>query len=323
MLIFLRRRKLGKNSVQGMRNFLGDIGTSQITTGFRRPRVDWSENTPPENSSITTFLVRWGNIASITSLVQEQRIGLTNDVRVFNKAESIKLVNDKARFRKVLSESDANRFIPSTWISLDGESIQQLMCYPLILRPRKHAQGRKLWVVHNFDQLQNLLRSKRPYLREGYYLSELIDKTAEYRVYFMKGRVISVAEKIPDDPSRVAWNVAQGSQFNVVRFDDWPLEAIRASYECFKHSGLDFGGVDVIVSEDDTPYVIEINSAPSLPFLSDGSISYRQQSMAKGFKYHYQQLGDIEEMEPVGYDNWRDVIHPAINHNARLENAVS
>lgn len=160
-------------------------------------------------------------------------------------------------------------------------------------------------------------------MRDGWYLSKFIDKHKEYRVYVFNGRVLTVAEKIPHDRNRVAWNVAQGGEFRVVRFDDWHLPSIQASVECMRNTGLDFGGVDVIVTQDGTPYVIEINSAPSLPFLSDGSISYRQQCMAKAFAYEYERMVPYNQrwLEPAGYNNWREVLHPAINHNAILQAA--
>lgn len=127
----------------------------------------------------------------------------------------------------------------------------------------------------------------------------------------MSGRIITVAQKTPEDPSAVAWNVAQGGRFDVVRWDSWPLEACRVALEAFALSGLDFSGVDVMMDAEGRAYVIELNSAPSLPFLSDGSISYRQKCMAKGFMYIAEHGKEHFDM-PEQYNNWRDVIHPTI-----------
>ncbi len=147
-------------------------------------------------------------------------------------------------------------------------------------------------------------------MRNGWYASDLIDKSAEYRVYVVNGKVATVAEKTPDDPSAVAWNVAQGGRFDVVRWGDWPLEVCRVAIESFKLSGLDFGGVDVMVDREGRAYMIEINSAPSLPLLSCGGVSYRQKCMAKCFAYIAEHGNDL--LESTAYSNWRDVIHPAI-----------
>lgn len=181
----------------------------------------------------------------------------------------------------------------------------------MVLRPAKHAQGKNLWVVSSLDEAMSVVESKPLVFRDGWYASELIDKVAEYRVYVVSGRVATVAEKTPEDPSAVAWNVAQGGRFDVVRWGQWPMEAVRVALEAFKHSGLDFSGVDVMVDRDGRAYVIELNSAPSLPLLSSGDISYRQKCMAKCFKYIHDN-GKEHFSEPEGYDHWSQVIHPAI-----------
>ena len=61
--------------------------------------------------------------------------------------------------------------------------------------------------------------------------------------------------------------------------------------------------------EDGRYYVIEINSAPSLPNLTNGDFSYRQRMMAKAFDWMVRE----EEVPPVlDEPNWRSYIHPAI-----------
>jgi hypothetical protein len=92
------------------------------------------------------------------------------------------------------------------------------------------------------------------------------------------------------------------------------MEAVRVAVEAFKHTDLDFGGVDVMVDRNGRAYCIEINSAPSLPSLSDGSVSYRQKCMAKTFFWMAQHGKD--RMDVDNYGGWRGVIHPAIQEYA-------
>jgi len=127
----------------------------------------------------------------------------------------------------------------------------------------------------------------------------------------VSGKVATVARKTPDDPTQVAWNVAQGGRFGVVRWGDWPLEVIKVALKAFSVTSLDFGGVDVMVDGEGKAYCIEINSAPSLPLLSDGSVSYRQKCMAKCFKYIEENGLDRFEIPSV-VNHWSDVIHPSI-----------
>lgn len=181
----------------------------------------------------------------------------------------------------------------------------------LVLRPKRHAQGRNLFVVNGLREALEVARQKPRVFRDGWYLSELVDKVEEYRVYVVSGRVATVARKTPADSSAVAWNVAQGGRFDVVRWGDWHLEVCRVAVEAMKHFPLlDFGGVDVMVDREGRAWVIEINSAPSLPLLSDGSVSYRQICMAKCFKWISEH--GKEHMETEGYESWRQMIHPSI-----------
>lgn len=281
-LVFYRRRNLGRGSVKGMREVLAGLGVSSVS--FRT----WlrEANLPP-----ATLIVRWGN----TSTLRPQ----DRQAKVLNQAEAIHRVNDKKGFRMLL-QTQAPGIVPTTIITLPTELLQ-----PVVVRTATHSRGRNLWLVNTLEELVNVT-STLP----DWYASEYIKKVAEYRVYVVNGRVATVAQKTPDNPDAVAWNVAQGGRFDVVRWGSWPLEVCRVAIEGFRHSGLDFGGVDVMVDETGRAYLIEINSAPSLPALSDGSVSYRQECIAKSFAYIYEKGN--EWIEPSGYSNWRDVIHPAI-----------
>lgn len=281
-IVFVRRRNLGRGSVQGMRNHLESIGLDTLCM------KTWLS----PNLSLTNLLVvRWGCTASIGA-TQEQTL---------NQSNAIHLVNDKKKFRVLLQEQNPN-LVPNTITDLPSTEIMS----SLVVRPERHAQGRNLWVVNNLEELKNVVAPL-----ESWYASRLIEKAAEYRVYIVSGRVATVAEKTPQDASQVAWNVHQGGRFDVVRWGSWNLEVIRVAIEAFRHSGLDFGGVDVMVEKGTgKPYILEINSAPSLPSLSDGSVSYRQKCMAKCFAY----IKDNGKtwIEPEGYNRWQEVIHSAV-----------
>jgi hypothetical protein len=147
---------------------------------------------------------------------------------------------------------------------------------------------------------------------DGYYTSSLIRKVAEYRVFCVQGRVASVAKKTPGNPEDVAWNVARGGRFDCVPWGEWPLKAVRVSLEAFLESSLDFGGVDVMIAQDGSCYVLEINSAPSL------TSPYRQECMAKCLDYIIKH--DSKERIPLIEERggWKKFIHPAISDQAKL-----
>ena len=130
---------------------------------------------------------------------------------------------------------------------------------------------------------------------------------SEYRVFVVQGRVACVAQKTPANPDAVAWNVAKGGRFDNVRWNDWPLKAVRVAVEGFKLSSLDFGGVDVMVDAEGDATILEINSAPSL------TSPYRQECMAKAFDYILENGKDrIHLIEERG--GYLKFIHPALPH---------
>lgn len=278
MTYILRRRKLGNTSCREIVN--------NSETGIRVIRNDAPL---PQDEQL---VIRWG----CTSTVPQRN--------VLNTAAAIHGVSDKIEFRRKLNEDG---LCPKTWFTL--EEFRREEEYPVIVRPRHHHQGRNLFVAQNIGELQEILR--KAVLQNGYYISRKINKTHEYRVFVVSGRAVAVANKIPADANAVAWNVAQGGSFENVRWDDWPLKAVKVAIEGFNLSGLDFGGVDIMVDDNNDCFILEINSAPSL------TSPYRQQTFAKAFDYIVrngkEKIGLIEAR-----GGYKKFIHPAVCNEATL-----
>jgi hypothetical protein len=129
-----------------------------------------------------------------------------------------------------------------------------------------------------------------------------------------------VTQKIPKDEEAIAWNHYQGSSSINVKWDDWHLDGVKKSIIAASIAGLDFCGVDVIVDKDNCAYILEVNSAPSVPPISDGDRegepSYNQKCLAKGLSFL---LGNHNKHIPVvDTDNYRGYIHPAITDRAKV-----
>lgn len=293
MAIILRRRKLGRTSC------------NEISRLSRSGIVSIRNDKPlPEGHDV---LFRWGTTSNIPA-------GMT----VVNEAKAIHWVADKATSRKLMADAGLS---PKTWLSFDkfdedvlGGSHEDgwVFCDPdtgdevntsFIVRPSVHAQGRN---VHHCDDPYKISEACTLYGEGGYYISEFIDKVAEYRVFVVSGRVACVARKTPADEKAIAWNVAQGGRFDNVRWGEWPLDACRVAIDAFDMSGLDFGGVDVMVDADGKAYVLEINSAPSL------TSPYRQECMAKAFDYIVE--NGKGRVDSGVITTWQDIIHPAVKN---------
>jgi glutathione synthase/RimK-type ligase-like ATP-grasp enzyme len=284
--LLLRRRALGLGSCQGIKQF------SQTGIDFIR-----NDKVIPADTDI---IFRWGCTSNVPK-----------GAKVVNFAKAIHWVADKRTSRMLLADAG---LAPQSWSSLD-EWLYYYDDYDTpepkegwIVRRATHHQGKFL---HHFipEQREDVELACEAYGEGNYYISEYIPKVAEYRVFLCQGRVVWVAQKTPDNPDAIAWNVAKGGRFDNVRWGNWPLRAVRVAREAFLMSGLDFGGVDVMVGPDGKCYVLEINSAPSQ------TSPYRQSCVAKAFDYIVENgKGDIPVTEEQG--GWKKFIHPALSEQA-------
>lgn len=274
MHYILRRRLLGKTSTK----FISLFSKNNI-------KVYRNDGQLPDDGTC----IRWGCTSNVPTR------------NVINKAEAIHRVGDKLGFRRILNDA---KLCPTTWFKV--ESVMPAY-FPVIVRPAVHAQGRHVYLCNDFKELDTAWAKVG---RNGY-ISTFVDKVAEYRIFIGSGRVVCVAKKTPGNPADVAWNVARGGRFDNVRWDDWPLKAIKKSIEAFNLSGLDFGGVDVMVDKEGECTILEINSAPSL------TSEYRQQCMAKYFDYIIERGKDHIGIEEIK-GGYKKFIHPAICEAARI-----
>ena len=135
----------------------------------------------------------------------------------------------------------------------------------------------------------------------NYYISELIQKTHEYRVMFVSGRVIGVIEKFPRDKAEVSWGCVEGGDYKYINWEEWPLDMIEVAMKAADLSGLDFGAVDVI-SDADRHYVLEINSACWLS-------PYFCKIFVEAFDYIVK--NGKEKMKRYPEEGYRGYIHPS------------
>ncbi len=293
MNIILRRPKLGRTSCKEIAKFMNDTVAR---------RCDWPKFRRLMRAGRVAggYLFRWGCTASVPE-------GFV----IVNTSEAIHQVNEKTAFRKLLQDANPD-LVPKTYFHIsevldytDGN--RTYIPFPLIVRPKKHAQGKMLFKCDSFGELERAVQR----CGAGYYISEYIPKVAEYRVAIVSGRVAWCVQKTPADAAAIAWNVARGGRFDQVPFGDWPLRVVKAAIEAFNLTSLDFGGVDVMVDAEGKPYILEINSAPSL------TSPYRQECFGKCFNYIIQHgKARIPLIEAKG--GWRKFIHPAISEEAQL-----
>lgn len=279
----LRRRKLGRTST---REIAAKMQSSSYVVRHWRDRM-------PAGTSI---VFRWGCTAAL---------GLPNgsfgaSPMVVNTAESIHWCSDKKNGR--LEMQAAGVPVPVTFGNVNEWARGRKEGMSYVLRPERHAQGRNLLVASRLGDMADFIE-KFP----SYYISELVAKVAEYRVFVCQNRAVWVAQKTPGNPEDVAWNVARGGRFDNVTWSNWNTKVLQAALDAAKVSGTDFCGVDVMMDAEGNPYVLEVNSAPSQ------TSPYRQSCVAKAFDYIIQ--NGKQPFDDVVWNprkTWKSYIHPAV-----------
>mgnify|MGYP000144430045 FL=1 len=312
-IIFLRRQRLGYDSVRGISAFINNqdddvniielgrsLGGGNVYDRAGHVRNDFMERMP--DYSKDDFLVRWGCTSRTENWTLDQQI---------NPSKAISETSNKGVFRMKCYNSGQD-IVPISFCT-QVHATKIMMDQPVgtkwVVRSGVHSQGRNLWVVNNYKELVDVLYENQ---LDSWYASMYIPKVAEYRVYFVEGRVVKVDKKIPDDEEAVAWNCHNGGKFVNVKWDKWPLNVIEVAHKSFLQSSLDFGGVDIMVDKNDKAYMLEINSAPSVTFRADGKVSYSQKCMAKAFDYiRVNGKGTVPTI--LTYESWKHTIHPAIS----------
>lgn len=274
--VILRRRKLGRTSCREVAR----MANLKVVRNWRSR--DWPQAVP--------VLFRWG-----CTSVYPVDVMLT-----VNTADSIRWCADKKKGRTDMQ--DAGVPVPRTFSDLGDWARGKVAGKEYVIRPRQHAQGRNLWVAKTLGEMADFVEQF-----PDFYISELINKVAEYRVFVCQNRVVWVAKKTPGNPQDVAWNVARGGRFDNVRWSNWDTAVLDAALKAAKVSGTDFSGVDIMIDAEGNPYVLEVNSAPSQ------TSPYRQQCVAKAFNYIVQNGKDhFADVEWNTERNWKDYIHPAV-----------
>lgn len=253
----------------------------------------------------TDLIFRWGCISKTGK----------NDAKFVNTIKAIDWCCDKKKAR--LEMQAAGVPVPQTWtgaefVSLCLQEVLDTDADKFVVRPEHHTQGKQLFVG---DVTAAALTANNTY-RDGY-VSEYVEKVAEYRVFVVQGRVAWVNKTEDPGDGRVAWNYADGEN---VYWGEWPVNVVQAALAAAKVAeaqGITFCAVDLMVTADGAAYVSELNSAPS----QEGT--YHPTCVAKCFDYIVangkDSFPDVVLPEGTAADRaWRWFIHPAVSDRANI-----
>lgn len=99
------------------------------------------------------------------------------------------------------------------------------------------------------------------------WFSSYIPVKTEYRVWTFRDEVLDVYEKVmkrPNEYRYVGRNFRNGFDFQHIRREEVPVDAIRQAQMTTRAIKFDFAAVDMLLGWDGKIYVLEANSAPGV-----------------------------------------------------------
>lgn len=199
-----------------------------------------------ESPPLSDALIRWGSRAGsdagrIPNRVLNTRAAIE---RASNKLESLALMRDRG--------------IPVPDWDTDPEALVERAGYPILGRRTQHARGEDVVLC-----LQRRDWSRRP---RDYYVA-YVPTNREYRLHVAGGEVIRVQGKyldVSEEEIQARWirNHHTGYRFRAprLRLHSARLQSAVGAVEAL---GLDFGAVDLLVADNGSHYVLEVNTSPS------------------------------------------------------------
>lgn len=183
-------------------------------------------------------------------------------VRVFNPSKSIEECDDKYTTYKVLKAHKIPQ--PDTMLSPLNYSnllndailykIKEYFGFPLVIKEVHGSLGKKVYLVNNMKEFaekeQEIVNSKHIFQK---FIKA--SKGVDYRVLILGHKVVGCIKR--ESPKDFRSNLSTGGQASRVEL---PKEFTALAIKVSKILNLDYCGVDLLVDEDGSPLVCEVNS---------------------------------------------------------------
>lgn len=260
-MLYVLYRNSGCHTGRALRKMLSSLYQDTVLGGFpSKLQSDLRAKKAP------TFVVNLGTTEEIET-----------DARILNDREMVRTSSNKKQARARFAELG----VPAPQLFPSVKDIDKA-CLPVVGRTSYHHKGQGFWFCKT-------LREAEAAVREGAtHFMEFIPSTREYRVHaFVKARYlevpreerkpehyasIKISEKVwtgegepdPNEPQKnhdFGWSFLapqnrRAEETDVVRY---------AAKQAVAALGMDFGAADVMYRlRDKLPYVLEINSTPSM-----------------------------------------------------------
>ena len=196
-------------------------------------------------------IINWGN-----------RIFSDNGYFSANLPSSIANASNKTRCRRILREAGIE--IPTTYFY--GEEWMENR--PIIARPSHHHGGQDFYVIEGGE---DLLKFPPEADITDWYFSEIFEKTHEYRLHVLSGKVAVIQEK-PLVEGEIRANFAVNHEsWRILKWSEYNHPMCRTAIHALAILGLDFGAVDMLYNAKNNTWAIcEVNTSPAVnsPYMS-------------------------------------------------------
>ncbi len=167
-----------------------------------------------------------------------------------NSAAAVILSRNKRRARMALEG-----ICPATWF------VKRDCQFPCVVRPKRHFGGHNFFLCNNQDEL---VKAIRRFGAGGWYASEFIAKSDEFRIFVINGEAFKIVRRYRKDADPTQpWNAHNGGLSKRIKPENWPAGLAAIAESAAEKLGLDLCAVDVI-AKDAKQYVLEANTAPGL-----------------------------------------------------------
>ncbi len=184
-------------------------------------------------------------------------------IKVYNDIDAIFVCDDKALTALALEQHSVRQpryfvfpeiFYGNIFAHYETYKDQLLaLGFPLVLKHRHGSFGDQVFLAQNEEEAKTIIKANGTFklMAQQYITKEF---GLDYRVNVIGEEVIATARRVNKADFRS--NINQGGSFTIV--DDAPFTKIALAAK--RAVGAHFAGVDIVLDENNTPYVIEVNS---------------------------------------------------------------
>lgn len=204
------------------------------------------------------LIVRWGDSKNPELDSQLDGFG----VKFLNKAKAIIRNTNKLKALELFRENGLN--VPSIFYSK-----YDINKFPVLGRDRHHCGGTDIVIING----SNFGKNNHDLIPDKDFYIGVIPSSNEYRFHVFNGVVIRITKKKfrghdkdgnPVDEKGIIKNDTYGWGHSHVDIEDINYSLLNLAIESVRIIGLEFGAVDMLISADGKPYVLEVNTAPRL-----------------------------------------------------------